>query len=359
MSPLITDTKVIPKTEKNEGFSPLIIAGPCSAESEKQVMDTARSLQGMGVSFFRAGIWKPRTSPDSFSGVGEIGLPWLQKVKTELGMKTAIEVANSSHVEAALKHGIDLLWIGARTSVNPFTVQEIADALKGVDIPVMVKNPINPDLDLWSGAIERILRANVGQVTACHRGFAVYGKTVLRNSPLWEIPIDFKARFPETPLICDPSHISGVRGYIYTISQKALDLGYEGLMIESHIDPDQALSDAKQQLCPKDLRELLAKLRFKQATTSNLGYHTRMQYLRVAIDEADEALMESLAKRMEVSKRIGILKKENNLPFYQYNRWAEILEHVTKEARELGMSEDYVQKLFSIIHLESIDVQGE
>ncbi|MCB9231245.1 MAG: bifunctional 3-deoxy-7-phosphoheptulonate synthase/chorismate mutase type II [Bacteroidia bacterium] len=359
MSLSLTDTKPGSLTGEEEGFSPLLISGPCSAESEQQVLDTARGLADQGISYFRAGIWKPRTNPDSFAGVGKKALSWLQTVKSEFGMKTAVEVANTSHVEAALRHDVDMLWIGARTSVNPFTVQEIADALRGVKVPVMVKNPINPDLDLWVGALERILRADVGQVMACHRGFAVYGKTVLRNSPLWEIPIDLKAKFPDIPLICDPSHISGVRGYIYTISQKALDLGYEGLMIESHVDPSRALSDAKQQLTPKDLRDLLAKLRFKQPTTSNLTYHTRMQYLRAAIDEADERLMEVLAERMEISKRIGVLKLENNLPFYQYNRWAEIVEHVTRKADELGVDGDFVQKLFSIIHLESIDIQGE
>jgi chorismate mutase len=337
----------------------LIIAGPCSAETEEQVMETARQLADAGISFFRAGVWKPRTSPDSFEGVGQEALGWLKRVQQEVGLRTAVEVANARHVEAALEAGVDLLWIGARTTVNPFTVQEIADALRGVKIPVMVKNPVNPDLQLWQGGIQRILRANVGQVMACHRGFNVYGKSLFRNEPLWEIPIELKRLMPELPIICDPSHISGRRKYIPEIARKALNLGYEGLMIETHPDPDAAWSDAAQQLTPTAFKELMSHLQWRQHSTDNPSYKEQVAILRDAIDSTDGELLQLLADRMELSKRIGMLKQENNIAFYQHNRWNAIIEQVQQHAGKLSLNDEFVLKLFSLIHLESIDIQGE
>ncbi|MEM7038320.1 MAG: bifunctional 3-deoxy-7-phosphoheptulonate synthase/chorismate mutase type II [Bacteroidota bacterium] len=337
----------------------MIVAGPCSAETEAQVMQTAELLRDAGITYFRAGIWKPRTSPDSFEGVGEEGLRWLQRVRRETGLRTAIEVANARHVELALKHDVDLLWIGARSSVNPFTVQEIADALRGVDRPVVVKNPINPDLGLWKGALERVLRADVREVMACHRGFNVYGKSVLRNAPLWEIPIELKRQYPELPIICDPSHIAGKRAYIEDIARKALDLGYEGLMIETHPNPDEAWSDAAQQFTPADFKALMARLQFRQHSTDNPTYREQVALLRDEIDALDQKLIELLAERMDMSRRIGSLKQENNIAFYQHNRWTNIIETARELADELALNEEFVLKLFSLIHLESIDIQGE
>jgi chorismate mutase len=337
----------------------IIIAGPCSAETELQVLETAQMLTGLGVSYFRAGVWKPRTSPDSFEGAGYQALEWLVQARNKFGLRLAIEVANARHVEAALKHDIDLLWIGARSTVNPFTVQEIADALRGVKKPVMVKNPVNPDAGLWKGAIERVLRADVGQVFACHRGFDVYGKTRFRNEPLWEIPIELKRHYPEIPLICDPSHITGKRILIEEVARKALNLGYEGLMIETHPDPVNAWSDAEQQLTPQEFGELIRRLQFRMPSTDNPSYQEQVAILRDAIDEVDSQLLEVLANRMELSKRIGEMKSENNVAFYQHNRWNSVVEHARDEARKLGLNEEFVLKLFSAIHLESIDIQGE
>lgn len=337
----------------------LIIAGPCSAETEEQVMETARQLADAGISYFRAGIWKPRTSPDSFEGVGTAALGWLQRVQKEVGLRTAVEVANARHVEAALAAGVDLLWIGARTTVNPFTVQEIADALRGVKIPVLVKNPVNPDLELWKGALVRIQRADVGAVMACHRGFNVYGKSLFRNEPLWEIPIELKRTMPEIPLICDPSHISGRRKYIPEIARKALNLGYEGLMIETHPNPDAAWSDAAQQLTPTAFKELMGHLQWRQHSTDNPSYKEQVAILRDAIDSTDAELLQLLADRMELSKRIGHLKQENNIAFYQHNRWNAIIAQVQGHAGKLSLNDEFVLKLFSLIHLESIDIQGE
>ncbi len=337
----------------------IIIAGPCSAETEEQVMETAKALQSADIQYFRAGIWKPRTSPDSFEGIGKRGLPWLQRVKKELGMRTAVEVANSRHVELALELDIDLLWIGARTTVNPFTVQEIADVLNGVQIPIMVKNPINPDLDLWKGAIERILRANVLRVIACHRGFDVYGKSTLRNAPLWEIPIELKREFPELPIICDPSHITGNRDLVKEIAQKAVNLGYEGLMIETHRDPDNAWSDAAQQLKPEDVVALLAHLRFRKRYSDDEQYKGKMSFLRDEIDDVDTQLVQLLARRRDISKEIGLMKEMKNIAYYQHNRWNDIVHQVKKEAERLQLNEEYILKLFSLIHLESINTQRE
>lgn len=348
-----------PLSRDKQSQGEIIIAGPCSAETEEQVLATARALQGSGISYFRAGIWKPRTSPDSFEGVGEEALAWLRTVREETGLPAAIEVANARHVELALKHGIDLLWIGARSSVNPFTVQEIADALRGVPVPVMVKNPINPDLGLWKGAMERVLRADVKSVVACHRGFDVYGKSIYRNAPLWEIPIELKREFPELAIVCDPSHIGGRRDLIEPIARKALQLGYEGLMIETHPEPDAAWSDAAQQITPATLIDLLARLRFRSRNSDDKGYQEQVSFLRGEIDEVDARLVEILAERMQLSGRIGELKEQNNIAFYQHNRWNDILQMVKANSERLDLNAEFMAKLFSLIHLESIDIQGE
>ncbi len=354
-----TEAPIPSENKQRQGSDHYIIAGPCSAESREQVLATAREVAQLGINWFRAGIWKPRTSPDSFEGIGSPALEWMAEVKKEFGLRGAIEVANARHVEEALAYGIDLLWIGARSTVNPFTVQEIADSLRGVDVSVMIKNPINPDVELWTGAVERILRTGLKSVFACHRGFDVYGKSVYRNAPLWELPIELKRRFPSIPMICDPSHISGIPSFISMISQKALNLGFEGLMIETHRNPEEALSDKQQQLTPTQLQKLLDSLQWKQSHTENADYHNRISIMRDAIDEIDEKLLDLLSARMETSMRIGFLKKENNLPFYQYDRWSEILRHCSSHAEELGLHEDFVLKLFSMFHLESIDIQGE
>lgn len=338
---------------------PVLIAGPCSAETEEQVMTVARALAHKGVSWFRAGIWKPRTRPDAFSGVGAKGLPWLQQVTRETGLKTAVEVANARHVEQALKHGVDLLWIGARTTPNPFSVQEIADALKGVPVNVMIKNPVNPDLDLWMGAIERIERAGVSSVMACHRGFNVYVPSSLRNAPLWEISIELMRRMPNLTLLCDPSHICGNRELLTTIAQKALDLGYDGLMVETHHDPDNALSDAQQQITPDQFSAMLSRLQFKQRHSDSIEYLTRLSTLRNGIDEIDRQLAELIAERMKLSRKIGAVKNENNVAFYATNRWNEILEAAYQNADRGHVRREFIEKLFSLIHLESIDIQGE
>lgn len=351
----------VPQPDQNarRPDSPIVIAGPCSAETETQVRETARQLVDSGISYFRAGIWKPRTSPDSFEGVGEVGLSWLAGVKRDFGLASAIEVANARHVEMALAHGIDLLWIGARSSVNPFTVQEIADALKGVPVPVMVKNPINPDLKLWKGALERVLRADVKSVIACHRGFDVYGKALLRNAPLWEIPIELKREFPELPMVCDPSHISGRRDFIEDISRKALNLGYEGLIIETHPNPDEAWSDPAQQLTPSDLLALLDRLKWRKKSFDDQELREQMAYLRTEIDDVDAQMQKLIAQRMKLSREMGNLKLANNISFFQHDRWNEIIEQVKRNSRDLDLNEEFMLKLFSLIHLESIDMQGE
>ena len=348
-----------PASDSEKPSGPIVIAGPCSAETEEQVLDTARQLVDSGISYFRAGIWKPRTLPDSFEGVGAKGLPWLQRVKHEFGLRSAIEVANARHVEEALAHDIDLLWIGARSSVNPFTVQEIADALRGVPVPVMVKNPINPDLKLWKGALERILRADVRSVIACHRGFDIYGKSFYRNAPLWEIPIELKREFPELPVVCDPSHIGGRRDLIEDISRKALNLGYEGLMIETHPNPDEAWSDAAQQLRPDALLDLLQRLKFRKKSIDDAEIIAQIGHIREEIDSVDARIQELLAQRMELSREIGNFKRANNVAFYQHNRWNEIIEFVKDNAQRLDLNQEFMLKLFSLIHLESIDIQGE
>jgi chorismate mutase len=337
---------------------PFLIAGPCSAETEEQVMATARQLAELkDVCVYRAGIWKPRTRPNSFEGIGSEGLKWLRRVKQETGLMVGTEVANEKHVYEALKYGIDMLWIGARTSVNPFTVQEISDALNGVDVMVLVKNPINPDLELWIGAIERIAKAGITRLGAIHRGFSAFEKTVYRNQPNWQLPIELRRRIPDLPIICDPSHISGSREYLYEISQKAMDLNFDGLMIESHIDPDHALSDAAQQLTPNDLKELLSRLILRSPVASDPRLLDILGELRQQINVYDDALIDILEKRMKVAETIGKYKKENNITILQPTRWDEIIRKVMISGQSKGLSKELIDTVFKAIHQESINHQ--
>lgn len=336
---------------------PLVIAGPCSAETEEQVLKIAHELKGSDVSIFRAGIWKPRTRPGGFEGVGEIGLKWLQKAKAETGMLLAVEVANAAHVKLALEHDIDVLWIGARTTVNPFAVQEIADALQNTDKIVLLKNPVNPDLSLWLGGLERLYNAGIKKLGVIHRGFSTYEKSKYRNNPEWQIAIDLQNRFPDLPLICDPSHITGKRDMILEVSQQALDLNYDGLIIETHIDPDHAWSDAAQQVTPDALKRIFVDLRVRKATDEADDFNIRMTKLRTQIDDADVKLLEILGKRMKIAEKIGALKKEKNVSILQSSRWHEILGKMVLEGEEKGLSEEFILKLFKAIHQESISHQ--
>ncbi len=338
-----------------EAKRPLVIAGPCSAETEEQVFDTAKQLHDKGIKVFRAGIWKPRTKPGGFEGIGEEGLPWMQRVKNELGMLVSTEVANTKHVEASLKAGIDILWIGARTSANPFAMQEISDALKGVDIPVLIKNPVNPDLELWIGAIERINCAGVKRIGAIHRGFSTYDKKMYRNLPMWHIPIELHRRIPELPIICDPSHIGGRRELIAPLCQQAMDLGFEGLIIESHCAPDSAWSDAKQQVTPDVLNFILDRLVVRDIASSTESIET----LRSQIDECDNTLLEILAKRMRISREIATYKREHNMTVVQATRYNEILDKRGAQGVLCGMSDEFVRTIFERIHEESVRQQLE
>lgn len=336
---------------------PLVIAGPCSAETEEQVLKIAHELKNSDVSIFRAGIWKPRTRPGGFEGVGEIGLKWLQKAKAESGLLMATEVATAAHVKLALEHDIDVLWIGARTTVNPFAVQEIADALQGTDKIVLLKNPVNPDLSLWIGGLERLYNANIKKLGVIHRGFSTYEKTKYRNNPEWQIAIDLQNRFPDLPLICDPSHITGKRDMIQEVSQQALDLNYDGLIIETHIDPDNAWSDAAQQVTPATLKQMFVNLRVRKVTDDESEYNQKMAKLRLQIDEFDGKLLEILGNRMKVADKIGLLKKEKNVAILQNQRWNEILGKMILEGEEKGLSNEFVMHLFKAIHQESITHQ--
>ncbi|MBQ8592771.1 MAG: bifunctional 3-deoxy-7-phosphoheptulonate synthase/chorismate mutase type II [Bacteroidaceae bacterium] len=334
---------------------PMIIAGPCSAETEEQVMETASILASKGVKIFRAGIWKPRTKPGGFEGVGVEGLAWMRRVKQETGMYVSTEVATAKHVEAALEAGVDLLWVGARTSANPFAVQELADSLKGVDVPVLVKNPVNPDLELWIGALERLNQAGIKRLGAIHRGFSSYDKKIYRNLPQWHIPIELRRRIPALPIICDPSHIGGKRELIAPLCQQAMDLGFDGLIVESHCNPDQAWSDASQQVTPAVLDYILNLLvvRKEKHTTENL------HELRGQIDECDNNLIEILAKRMRVAREIGTYKKEHNMPILQTGRYNEILDKRGAQGALCGMDADFIKKVFEAIHEESVRQQME
>ena len=336
---------------------PLVIAGPCSAETEEQVLKIAHELKDSDVSIFRAGIWKPRTRPGGFEGVGEIGLKWLQKAKAETGLLMATEVATAAHVKLALEHDIDVLWIGARTTVNPFAVQEIADALQGTDKIVLLKNPVNPDLSLWIGGLERLYNANIKKLGVIHRGFSTYEKTKYRNNPEWQIAIDLQNRFPDLPLICDPSHITGKRDMIQEVSQQALDLNYDGLIIETHIDPDNAWSDAAQQVTPATLKQMFINLRVRKVSDDESEYNQKMAKLRMQIDEFDGKLLEILGNRMKVADKIGLLKKEKNVAILQNQRWNEILGKMILEGEENGLSNEFVMQLFKAIHQESITHQ--
>ncbi|WP_438989147.1 chorismate mutase [Polaribacter sp.] len=336
---------------------PLVIAGPCSAETEEQVLKIAHELKDSDVNYYRAGIWKPRTRPGNFEGVGALGLGWLKKVKEETGMKTCTEVANAAHCKLALENDVDLLWIGARTAVSPFIMQEIADALQGTDKIVLVKNPINPDLSLWLGGIERLYTAGIKNLGAIHRGFSTYEKTKYRNVPEWQIAIEFQNRFPDLPLICDPSHITGNREMIFDVSQAALDLNFDGLMIETHWDPDNAWSDAAQQVTPTKLKQIMEDLKIKKTTETAPEYRESLENLRAQINVVDEQLIQLLAKRMQVADKIGELKKEKNVAVLQSRRWNEILGNMVLEGSSKGLSEEFVLKMFKAIHQESINHQ--
>jgi chorismate mutase len=337
---------------------PMLIAGPCGAETEEQVLITAQELlKYTSPVLFRAGIWKPRTRPNAFEGVGEKGLHWLKSVQ-KLGLKTSVEVANAQHTELALKHGVDVLWIGARTTVNPFSVQEIADVLKGVNLPVMIKNPIHADLQLWLGAIERIANSGITKLMAIHRGFHVYGKTKYRNKPMWQLPIELKTLLPDLPIICDPSHISGRRDLILPVAQKALDLGMNGLMIEAHENPEVALSDAQQQLTPKALGELLQQLVLRQESTQNPFVIDKLLAMRNAIDEIDEDVLNLLKRRVQVIEEMGDYKKEHHIQIFQLERWQEILRTRSQLAEKLGLSRQHIEKLCQLLHEESIRIQN-
>jgi|LSQX01.3.fsa_nt_gb chorismate mutase len=351
------DTSPIKEWEGYRG-RPFLISGPCSAETEEQVIATAKGLAALDrISIFRAGIWKPRTRPNSFEGIGTRGLEWLRSVKRETGFLVGTEVANEKHVYEALKYGVDMLWIGARTSVSPITVQEIANTLKGVDVMVLVKNPINPDIELWIGAIERIANAGIKRLGAIHRGFSSYEKTSYRNQPNWQLPIELRRRIPEIPIICDPSHIGGAREYLHEISQKAMDLNFDGLMIESHINPEKALSDSSQQVTPEELKELLSRLIMRNPSTDDPRLLDVLGELRQQIDIFDDYLLDLIEKRMKVAETIGKYKKDNNITILQSARWDEIVKRAMIKGKTKGLSEDLIDTMFKAIHQESINRQ--
>lgn len=339
---------------------PSVVAGPCSAESEEQVMETAKGLKEMGINVFRAGIWKPRTHPGCFEGVGAVGLKWLQRVQKEYGLKVATEVAGEKHVAECLKHGVDMVWLGARTTANPFLVQEIADVLKGTDIPVLVKNPVNADLDLWIGALERLSRAGIKKLGVIHRGFSTFDKIKYRNDPQWQVAIELRSRYPELPFFVDPSHMGGSRDYIQEISQRSLDLGFEGLMIESHCNPAVALSDAKQQLTPDELSDLLYnQVVVRDKDSDAPQWKENIDQLRAKIDVIDENIVYALGSRMNVSRKIGEYKKENNIAIIQTARWDKVFSKVLEKGKEYGLSEKFLSDVFTAIHEASVEVQNE
>jgi len=354
------ELQITPLSEWGYGWkTPVFFAGPCSAESEDQVMQTARGLAKHRVDMLRAGIWKPRTRPNNFEGIGSIGLKWLKDAGFDTNLPVCVEVANVKHVYEALRSGVDVLWIGARTTVNPFAVQEICDALHGVDIPVMVKNPVNPDLELWIGAFERLNRVGITRLAAIHRGFSTYEKTKFRNRPKWEIPIELKRRYPELPVICDPSHICGTRELLQEVSQTAMDIGLDGLMIESHINPDKALSDAKQQVVPDAYAHIIDSLIFRHEETPPESASTELESRRSNIDRIDKYIIELLAERMDIVREIGQYKKENNLTILQRGRWNEILESRHEFGRRKNLSDKFVRDVFQAIHKESIHHQAQ
>ena len=339
---------------------PSVVAGPCSAESKEQIMETAKGLRELGINVFRAGIWKPRTHPGCFEGVGAEGLEWLQKVRQEYGLKVSTEVASEKHVTECLKHGIDMVWLGARTTANPFLVQEIADALKGTDIPVLVKNPVNADLDLWIGALERLNRAGIRKLGVIHRGFSTFDKIKYRNDPQWQVAIELRSRYPELPIFVDPSHLGGSRDYILEISQRSLDLGFEGLMIEAHCNPAVALSDAKQQLTPCELSDLLYnQIVVRDKDSDAPGWKENIDQLRAKIDIIDENILYALGSRMNVSRQIGEYKKENNIAILQASRWDKVLSKVVEKGKDYGLTEKFLKDVFNAIHEASVEAQNE
>ncbi|HSU49952.1 MAG TPA: chorismate mutase [Segetibacter sp.] len=337
---------------------PLIISGPCSAETEEQVIETATRLKKTGkVDVLRAGIWKPRTRPGSFEGVGTKGLNWMTQAKKITGLPTAIEVATGKQVEDALHFDVDVLWIGARTTVNPFSVQEVADALRGANVPVLIKNPINPDLELWQGAVERVAKAGIKNIGLIHRGFSSYGNTEYRNAPMWHLAIEMKRRFPQMMIINDPSHISGNRTLLQSVAQKAIDLDYDGIMIESHIDPDKAWSDAKQQVTPERLAEILDGIKWRHETSNEREFVIALEKLREQINHIDDELMQLLGQRMKIADKIGQYKKENDITVLQTNRWNELLERAFRKGESLGLSKEFITKYYDAVHMESINHQ--
>jgi chorismate mutase len=338
---------------------PLLIAGPCSAETEDQLRETTEGIVKEGIRWIRAGVWKPRTRPNQFEGAGEAALHWIQSIKQEFPVQFAIEVANPRHVELALKHGVDLIWIGARTTVNPFSVQEIADALRGTHIPVLVKNPINPDLSLWLGAFERLMGAGISAVGAIHRGFSSFEKTAYRNVPAWQIPLELKTQLPDLPLFCDPSHIGGDRTMIFDIAQKALDLSYDGLMIETHRQPELAWSDAAQQITPQRLGEMIRAFKVRDTTSEDALYLNHLEELRQRIDRLDKNLLEALADRMRTVKEIGDYKRENNVAVFQLERWNEIWKSRPEWGNKLELDRKFVEDFYKLVHSESIRMQTE
>ncbi len=338
---------------------PLYIAGPCSAETEQQILDTACGIKQTKAKIFRSGIWKPRTRPGGFEGVGAIGLQWLAKAKAETGLLLAVEVANATHVKLALEHDIDVLWIGARTTVNPFLVQEIADAMAGCDKIVLVKNPVNPDVGLWLGGIERVYKAGINKIGAVHRGFSTYDKTRYRNNPEWQIAIELRNQWPNLPLICDPSHITGNRNQVADIAQQALNLSYDGLMIETHCTPNNAWSDAAQQVTPEQLNHILNHLEVRQNTHDAQDFTLQLQALRTQIDDLDSRILEALGRRMKIADQIGLLKKERNVAVLQPQRWREVLDTMVTDGQRLDLSSEFIQRLFQAIHQESITHQQE
>ena len=348
------DEKILTMLDKKQ----LIISGPCSAETETQVMETATRLAATGkVDMLRAGIWKPRTKPGLFEGVGVKGLPWLNNAKKATGLPVSVEVATAKHVEDALQFDVDVLWIGARTTVNPFSVQEVADALRGVKIPVLIKNPIHPDLELWSGAIERIQKAGVEKIGMIHRGFSSYGNTEYRNAPMWHLPIEMKRRYSGMLLLCDPSHICGNRTMLQQVAQKSIDLDFNGIMIESHIDPDNAWSDAKQQITPEQLDILISGLTWRTESAEELV--TALMHLREQINQVDDELLTLIGQRMKLADKIGNYKKENNITILQTNRWNEILQRAFDKGEQLGLSKEFIVRYFDAVHLESINHQNK
>ncbi len=339
---------------------PLIISGPCSAETREQTLETCRRIAATGlVHILRAGVWKPRTKPGSFEGVGMKGLVWMNEARQETGLPFGVEVATPKHVEAALEFGADVLWVGARTTGNPFSVQDIADALRGADVTVLVKNPMNPDIDLWAGAVARLQNAGIRKLGLIHRGFSAYGVSRYRNNPMWHLAIEMRSRMPELPMICDPSHIAGKREYLREVAQKGADLYFDGLIIESHICPDQALSDAAQQVTPDDLETLLRSIVWRQSTTDNPEYNDKLSALRRQIDQIDAETFELLSKRMRVAEQIGRVKRENNVAILQGGRWNSIVEKVVSQAPQLGVSEEFLKTVLEAIHLESINLQNK